>query len=146
MNFSTQLQSQGFTLIESLVSVSLMGILLGIALPNLERHWQQVRRQDAQYALGQLHLRQSQWRGMHSHYANTLAELSWPTNTSTGGHYILTFQNVTAQSFELQATPTGLQARDTACQSMHLQQLTDGAVLRTSNLEKNTDSARCWAW
>lgn len=146
MNFSKQFQTQGFTLIESMVSVSLLGILMGVALPSLERHWQQVRRQDAQSALGQLHLRQSQWRGLHPQYAATLVELSWPSNVSTSGHYILSLQNVTAQSFELKATPIGLQARDTDCQSMHLQQRPDGAVSRTSNLETNTDTARCWTW
>ena len=48
---------KGFTLIESLLSVALMAILMGIALPNFERHWQISRRQDAQNTLLQLHLK-----------------------------------------------------------------------------------------
>jgi prepilin-type N-terminal cleavage/methylation domain-containing protein len=53
---------QGFTLIESLLSAALMAILMGIALPNFEQHWQISRRQDAQNSLLQLHLKQLQWR------------------------------------------------------------------------------------
>ena len=66
----------GFTLIESLVSIALIGILMGIALPQLELHWQTTRRQDAQNSLMQLHLRQLQWRGLHPQYASSLSELN----------------------------------------------------------------------
>jgi type IV pilus assembly protein PilE len=149
MHATTQLhkhfQRQGFTLIESVLSMALMAILMGIALPNLERQWQHARRQDAHHALTQLHLRQLQWRGLHAQYASTLSELSWPNASSSAGHYALLVQNANAQSFNLQATAIGLQARDAPCLIISLRLTADGVVQRTSNLQ-NADPGRCWPW
>lgn len=138
-------QIKGFTLIESVLSVALVAILLGIALPSLDLQWQRTRRQDALHALGQLHLRQLQWRGMHSQYASTLSELSWPSGTSAAGHYTLKIQNANAHSFDLQATAIGLQARDSPCLVVSLRLTAEGVVQRTSNLQ-NSDLGRCWPW
>ena len=75
--FQATHQRTGFTLIESLISIALIGALMGIALPQLEFQWQKTRRQDAQNSLMQLHLRQLQWRGLHPQYASSLSELNW---------------------------------------------------------------------
>lgn len=137
---------QGFTLIESMVSMALLGILMGIALPSFEQQWQHTRRHDAQNALMQLHLRQTQWRGMHAQYASSLAELAWPNTASNSGHYTLSVQQVTAHSFELHATAIGLQSRDTPCLTISLLRMADGSVRRTSNRADLTDLGRCWTW
>jgi type IV pilus assembly protein PilE len=137
---------QGFTLIESMASLALLAILMAIALPSLTQHWQHVRRQDAQNALRQLHLRQTQWRGLHPQFASTLPELGWPQTTSSSGFYQLAVQNATAQSYQLHATAIGVQTQDTACKVMSLQWTADGTLLRTSNLADNTDVGRCWTW
>lgn len=137
---------RGFTLIESMVSVALLATLMGIALPSLSQHWQHTRRQDAQNALRQLHLRQIQWRGMHPQFASTLLELGWPVSTSASGFYQLSLKNVSGQSYQLDATAIGLQAQDTACQVMSLQSTVDGTLLRTSNRSDNADIGRCWTW
>ena len=70
----THSANKGFTLIETLISLALIGLLMGIALPSLELQWQKTRRQDAQNTLLQLHLRQLQWRGLYPQYANALSE------------------------------------------------------------------------
>ena len=138
-------QLQGFTLIESVLSIALLAILLGIALPSIEQQWLRTRRQDAHNALEQLHLRQMQWRGLHTQYASTLSELSWPNTTSAAGHYTLKVQNANAQSFELQATALGLQARDAPCRVISLRLVPEGVVQRTGKQE-NSESGRCWPW
>ena len=146
MHIHTASFAQGFTLIESLISVTLLAVLMGIALPSFEQHWQHARRQDAQHALHQLLMRQTQWRGLHPQYASSLADLAWPTPNSSAGHYALSVQHASAQSFELHATAQGLQSRDTACFTMSLLRMADGSVRRTSNLAVNTDPERCWTW
>ena len=136
----------GFTLIESLLSLALMAILAGIALPRFETQWQISRRQDAQNTLLQLHLQQLQWRGPHAQYASTLPELGWLSTHSIAGHYSLRLQNVGPQSYELHATAVGLQARDTACASMSLRVSANAQLLKTSQAFLTSDPGQCWRW
>ncbi len=139
-------RTAGFTLIESLVSIALIGILMGIALPQLEMHWQTSRRQDAQNSLLQLHLRQLQWRGLHPEYASSLTELSWPGSHSLSQHYILNLQNSHAHGYILHATAVGIQSRDTACSSLSLHVSANAQLLRTSNSSVLSDVGNCWKW
>ena len=136
----------GFTLIESLVGMAIIGTLMGIALPQLELHWQTTRRQDAQNSLMQLHLRQLQWRGLHPQYASSLSELNWTGAHSISNHYLLSLQSSNAQGYILHATPVGMQSRDTTCSRMSLHILENAKVLTTSNESLLTDSGRCWKW
>ena len=136
----------GFTLIESLVSIALIGTLMGIALPQLELQWQKTRRQDAQNSLMQLHLRQLQWRGLHAQYASSLSELNWAGSHSVSKHYLLSLQSSNAKGYVLHATAVGLQSRDTACSSMSLHISENAKVLQTSNASFLSDAASCWKW
>jgi type IV pilus assembly protein PilE len=138
--------SLGFTLIESLFSLTLLAILTGIALPRFETQWQISRRQDAQNTLLQLHLRQLQWRGLHAQYASTLPELGWLSANSSAGHYRLQLQNAGPQSYELHAIATGLQTRDTACTRMSVRVSANAQLLRTSQEYLASDPGQCWRW
>jgi len=139
-------RAPGFTLIESLVCMAIIGALMGIALPRLELHWQKIRRQDAQNSLMQLHLRQLQWRGLHPQYANTLSELNWAGTHSISKHYLLNLQSSNAQGYILHATPVGMQSRDTTCSSMSLRISENARVLATSNDSLLNDAEACWKW
>ena len=143
---ATCYQTAGFTLIESLVSMAIIGTLMSIALPQLELQWQKTRRQDAQNSLLQLHLRQLQWRGLHAQYASTLSELNWTGTHSTSKHYILNLQSSDAQGYILHATPVGMQSRDTNCSSMSLRISENAKVLTTSNASLLSDAEGCWKW
>ncbi len=144
--FQATHQRTGFTLIESLISIALIGALMGIALPQLEFQWQKTRRQDAQNSLMQLHLRQLQWRGLHPQYASSLSELNWTGALSISKHYQLSLQSSNAQGYILHATPVGLQSRDTTCSSMSLRISENAKVLRTSNASLLNDAEACWKW
>jgi type IV pilus assembly protein PilE len=137
---------QGFTLIESLLSVALMAILMSIALPNFEQHWQISRRQDAQNSLLQLHLKQLQWRGLHAQYTNSLSDLGWTSNASSAGHYSLHLQNANSQSYELHAMALGMQTRDVPCTKMSLFVSANAQLLRTSQQSFSSDPGQCWRW
>jgi type IV pilus assembly protein PilE len=139
-------RAAGFTLIESLVSMAIVGTLMGIALPQLELQWQKTRRQDAQNSLMQLHLRQLQWRGLHTQYASTLSELNWTGTHSISKHYLLSLQSSNAQGYVLNATPVGMQSRDTNCSSMSLRISENAKVLATSNASPFSDAEGCWKW
>lgn len=137
-------RAAGFTLIESLVSMAIVGTLMGIALPQLELQWQKIRRQDAQNSLMQLHLRQLQWRGLHPQYASSLSELNWMGSHSISKHYVLSLQGSNAQAYTLLATAVGLQSRDTTCSTMRLQISENAKVLQTSNASLVNDAGNCW--
>jgi type IV pilus assembly protein PilE len=143
---ATCYRTAGFTLIESLVSMAIIGTLMSIALPQLELQWQKTRRQDAENSLLQLHLRQLQWRGLHAQYASTLSELNWTGTHSTSKHYILNLQSSDAQGYILHATPVGMQSRDTNCSSMSLRISENAKVLTTSNASLLSDAEGCWKW
>ena len=136
----------GFTLIESLFCLAIMGTLMGMALPQLELQWQKTRRQDAQNSLMQLHLRQLQWRGLHTQYASTLSELNWAGTHSISKHYHLSLQSSNVHGYILHATPVGLQSRDTTCSSMSLRISENARVLATSNASLLNDAEACWKW
>ena len=139
-------RTSGFTLIESLVCMAIIGAFMGLALPRLELHWQKIRRQDAQNSLMQLHLRQMQWRGLHAQYAGTLSELNWAGTHSISKHYHLSLQSSNTHGYILHATPVGLQSRDATCSSMSLRISENSRVLATSNESLLNDAEACWKW
>jgi len=150
--------SVGFTLIETLISVALLGLLMGIALPQMDMYWQQSRRQDAQNSLLQLHIKQLQWRGLHPQYSILLSELAWPGTLTLAGHYSLSLEatgsgsgtgastGMGTQGYVMHATAIGLQARDTPCSVMTLRYTENTALLKTSNGAMQSDPGRCWKW
>ena len=139
-------RTSGFTLIESLVCMAIIGAFMGLALPRLELHWQKIRRQDAQNSLMQLHLRQMQWRGLHAQYASTLSELNWAGTHSISKHYHLSLHSSNTHGYILHATPVGLKSRDATCSSMSLRISENSRVLATSNESLLNDAEACWKW
>jgi type IV pilus assembly protein PilE len=112
----------------------------------LDKQWQISRRQDAQNSLLQLHLKQLRWRASHSQYASSLAELGGISSVSSAGHYSLTLQNSSSQSYELHATAIGMQAQDTACARMSLFVSANVQLIRTSQNMTSSDPGQCWRW
>ncbi len=108
--------SSGFTLIELMIAVAIIGIIAAIAYPAYQESVQQTRRSNAQADLMEL----AQW--MERQYAQDYSYLeggnqpALPFNVSprTGTtFYNLSFAgNVTQNTFTLQAQPTGPQATD----------------------------------
>lgn len=132
----------GFTLIEMLFSVMLMGLIMGMALPSFEQQWLKTRRQALQNNLLQLHLRQLQWRGLHALYANKISDLGQVDAIST--HYQLSLENVGTQTYTLQAQALGHQTRDINCRIMSLRMSSNGQLLKTSNASEIDDPQKCW--
>jgi type IV pilus assembly protein PilE len=137
---------KGFTLIESLLSLALMAILIGIAWPSMQMQWHISRRQDAQHSLLQLHLKQLRWRASHAQYASSLNELGWLSSVSSAGHYRLILQNANSQAYELHATAIGMQAQDIDCDRMSLFVSANGQLTRTSQNMATSDPGQCWRW
>jgi len=94
---------QGFTLIELMITVVIIGILAGIAYPGYRNYVTQTRRSDAHIALTRIAAAQEKFYSDCGYYAKTLVGtracgtaadnadtvLGFTSNTSPGGDYTL---------------------------------------------------------
>jgi len=108
---------RGFTLIELMVTVAIVGIMATIAYPSFTSYTQKSRRADAKAALLAAAQKMEQYRTLSNTYAGATlggANGIYP-NTSDNGYYTLSFSVAPTQAvFTIQAAPQGAQATD-AC-------------------------------
>ena len=113
----------GFTLIEMMVVVLIIGILSAVAFPSYVSYVQKSRRFEAQAALYEVAAR------MERYYTekNTYADAEEPSDTS---HYEISFVSPPAQTYVIQAVPQGKQGED-GCGTLTLAHT--GAYTPTTN-------------
>ena len=114
--------NKGFSLIELMVSVAIVGILVSIAYPSYREHIRTGARSDAQGALVSLANAMARWHIQNNSYtgatasdtdrAPTIFATRVPTDGSGTTTYNLTIEAATADTFTLRATPTGSQQGD----------------------------------
>lgn len=114
-------QRLGFTLIELMIVVAIIGLLAAIAYPSYQDSVRKGRRAEAITALYQIQLAQEKWRANNSTYTGTLGTGGLGLNstvpdTGTTFYYDLALSNATATGFTATATArsTGGQNNDTA--------------------------------
>ena len=121
----------GFTMIEVLIVVAIIGILASIAYPQYGSFVQKSRRADGQLALLEEVQALERCKSTRYSYANcTLSHASSPEN-----YYAITLVS-TASTFAVTATGQDQQASDTACEVMTINQLGE----RTPD----PDTTSCW--
>lgn len=144
----------GFSLIELMIVVVIVGILASIAYPNYTEHVRQTRRVDAQGALMSLSAAMERYftenityvgaAGTDASPASTGAPRIHPSQTPIDGtakYYNLTIAAATATSYSLRATPisTSAQAND-KCAILTL----DSTGARGAVTSGDSAIADCW--
>lgn len=126
MPIGARKKQHGFTLIELMVTVVILGILVGIAYPSYTKYMVQTRRSDAQIALTQAANQQERFFTECNYYATTLTGTRACGASSAAGvlgisalspdsHYAITLVAPTASSgscpitscYFLEANPNG---------------------------------------
>ena len=111
----------GFTLIELMVVIVVLGVLMGIAVPSYFEQVKRARRADAREALSDLATRQEQFFLDNKAYSNSIADLGRGTG-SVNDYYAITIPVFTTTTYTLQAAAIGTQLKDTDCPALTLDQ------------------------
>lgn len=105
----------GFSLIELMIAVAIVGILTGIAYPSYQSHIKKAKRSEAEAALVSMATAMEQWRVENNNSylgvtAGTGATAIFtdrvPTDGSGTQSYTLSIPTLLASSYTLQAAPT----------------------------------------
>lgn len=104
----------GFSLIELLIVVVIIGVLAAIAFPSYQSYMMKGKRSSAQAHLMDIAQRQQQYLLDARSYAPDLATLNLTTPSNVSTYYTITFTVAagTPPSFTITATPIGTQVTD----------------------------------
>jgi len=111
----------GFTLLELIIAVAIVGILAAVATPMYSGMVEKSRRSDAITTLLNMSMELEKWRAVNTTYTNNLTNIGY-TSTSPEGYYTLAISNATANTYTITATATGAQASDSSCSTIVISQ------------------------
>lgn len=131
-------ESRGFTLLELMVVLVVIGILAAIAYPSYQDQVRKTRRADGKGVLMDTAQQLERCYTRFARYTHADCDVGFPID-SPEGFYRVTAAALNTSNFTLDATPQGDQARDVACGTLRLNnrgvQGSQGA---------NADANNCW--
>ena len=128
----------GFSLIELLIAIAIMGILASIAYPSYNHYIVKTRRSDAHTALLDLANRMERYFISHNTYAGATLSNMGVNAVTQSGYYTLAINNLSDNTYTLTAIPRGVQTEDSSCGTLGLNQL--GQKTSTGSLS----ATECW--
>ncbi|RZM85227.1 prepilin-type cleavage/methylation domain-containing protein [Pseudoalteromonas rubra] len=135
----TKHTEQGFTLVEMMITIAILGILASIAYPSYSEYVRRAARAEAAATLLDAANKQEQYFVDNRQYASTLAELGLPTTTENDYFSLQIALGDDLNSFVVTATATGGPlADDTECTTLTINNLN----IRGSTGTLAAD--RCW--
>lgn len=150
MRPSLRPRHRGFTLIELMVAVAIVGILAAVAYPSYTSFIQRSRRADAAALLTVVVQAQERYRSNRSTYASDLSDLGLEPSklAPLEKYYTLDVSGAGASGYQVTATvkDTGAQANDAECWTIAVK--LDGATLSYLAGDKSATkdkSTVCWS-
>lgn len=139
--------ARGFTLVEIMLALIVMGILAAVALPAYQQMVQKSRRSDAIAMLTAVQQAQERWRANRTGYTAQLSDLGFSSGASPKGYYEIALSNVDVSTYTVTATPvsTRAQAKDSQCARLGIA-VNGGQVSYISqDSASQPTSSKCWA-
>jgi type IV pilus assembly protein PilE len=130
---------QGFTLVELMLVVTVIGILAAIVFPNYQEYVMRSNRTEGIALLNDAAARQERYFAQNNAYADTTAKLGYASNQSPNKMYTLSIEDVAAgtSAYTLTVTPTRTDAK---CGNLSINQV--GAKDKTGTASDVNDCFR----
>lgn len=131
---------KGFSLIELMIVVVIVGILTMIAYPSYRYYVLKSRRSDALAALAQDQTILERCYAQNFSYSAACTGMPTYPHNSVQGFYSVALSNQSASTYTLTATAIGTQTGDTTCRTF----VVDQANQKTASDSSGTAQTICW--
>jgi type IV pilus assembly protein PilE len=145
--FKSLVHHSGFTLVELMITVVILAIIVGIAVPSYQAQIRKARRTDARNAMLDIAAREERYLSIANSYSAAATDVgytgAWPQAVSNN------YYNVTVAapplavppSFLITATAINAQTADLPCQTFTLDQIGTQTAKDSANVDNSTV---CW--
>lgn len=130
------LRVTGFTLIEMMITVVILGIIAAIAVPVYKGNVQKSRRSEAIQAIATYQTILERCYAQNFTYNGACPALPASGSQSAHGYYTITYATTVA-GYDIYANTAGVQSSDTTCTQFHVDQT-------NARTQTPSGNSQCW--